>query len=545
MVHSYYLIPLLVPLLFLKGNFAQSFLEPVERWTGRIAARPWCAVVFVGLTSLIVCAGVTLTAGVPVPKIGDEFGYRLQGDTFAHWRVTNPTPPLWEHFETIHEIMRPTYTAKYPPAQGVALAMGELLGQPIIGAWATTALACSAIVWMLMAWVPARWAIAGGLIAAFHPQVIEWSQDYWGGSIAMGGGALLIGAASRIARSLRVRDAILLGLALAILVNSRPFEGFVLSVLVLAALALVLIKKQSAPLPAILLHLFLPLLVVAALTSVQIGYYNWRVTGKPMLMPYVVYDQTYGIAPAFIFEKPMKEPEFRNPQIREFQEQWFQTFASQRRSPVALLRATMAKLFELARGFLWSGLIVVALLGLPGALARNHSLWIPFGVGILFIATLLLETWMLPHYAAAATGLLLILVTQSLARLHVWHWGARPAGRNLVRGLAILCLISFFQLGLKMRSADRTGWNYRRQAILNRLRQDTGRTIVIVRYRPDHNPNREWVYNDADIEHSKVIFARDMGPVENKEIIDFMHDRRPLILDADEPDPEPRPYTGS
>jgi len=122
---------------------------------------------------------------------------------------------------------------------------------------------------------------------------------------------------------------------------------------------------------------------------------------------------------------------------------------------------------------------------------------------------------------------------QSLAQLHRWRWGARPAGKNLVRGLAILCLISFSLLGLKMRGADRTGWNYRRQAILNRLRQEPGKTLVIVRYPPHHNPNREWVYNEADIENAKVILARDMGPDENKAIIDFMHDRKPLFLDAD------------
>jgi len=186
MFQSYYLLPLLLPLLFLKGDFAQWLFKPLGRWLDAIGARPWRAVVFVGIASLLVCAGLTLATGVPVPKVEDEFGYLLQGDTFAHWRVTNPTPPFWEHFETLHEIMRPTYTAKFPPAQGVALAAGQLLGLPIIGVWATAALACAAICWMLMAWAPTRWAIAGGLLAAFHPQVIEWSQDYWGGAVAMG-----------------------------------------------------------------------------------------------------------------------------------------------------------------------------------------------------------------------------------------------------------------------------------------------------------------------------------------------------------------------
>ena len=43
------------------------------------------------------------------------------------------------------------------------------------------------------------------------------------------GGVLLLGALRRVVCRPRVRDAVLMGLGLAVLANSRPFEGLVVS----------------------------------------------------------------------------------------------------------------------------------------------------------------------------------------------------------------------------------------------------------------------------------------------------------------------------
>ena len=121
----------------------------------------------------------------------DEFSYLLAADTFAHGRLTNPTPPFPEHFETPHVLVRPTYMSKYPPGQGIALAIGQLFTtQPIIGVWLSSAAAAAAIYWMLLGFIPAPWSLLGGLAAAIHPQMLAWSQTYWGRSVAVLGSAL-------------------------------------------------------------------------------------------------------------------------------------------------------------------------------------------------------------------------------------------------------------------------------------------------------------------------------------------------------------------
>jgi hypothetical protein len=188
--------------------------------------------------------------------------------------------------------------------------------------------------------------------------------------------------------------------------------------------------------------------------------------------------------------------------------------------------------------------MVVALLALPWVVERDRWSWLALFIGFFFVIALLLGTWVFPHYAAPAAGLFFVLVLLSMRRLHAWHLGTWRVGKSLVRGLMILFVISLFQVGAKMARVDRTRWYFQRQSILDKLAREPFKSLVIVRYAPTHNPNREWVYNAADIPDAKVILAREMGP-QDKELLDHYSDRKAWVLYPDEATPRLEPYPGS
>jgi hypothetical protein len=544
MFKVYFLLPILIPFALIKRDLSMGMCHRLGRWLGWLAEGRARAVMVTGLFALALSAGFSLTCGIPAPQVHDEFGYLLLGDTFAHGRVTNPTPAAADHFESVHIFVRPTYTAKYPPAQGVALALGEKLGMPIIGVWIATALACAAVCWMLQAWMPPRWALAGGLMAALHPQVIEWSQNYWGGEVAMAGGALLIGGFRRLMDGPRARDAVWMALGLGVLADSRPFEGFVLGAFAMVALVAWLLRQRRTGAGMIFRQVILPMAAVLAVFCGQILYYNWRVTGHPLEMPYVLHERLYGIAPLFVFGSPKPEPVYHHVEIRRLQEEYLAYYQGQRASAAALARATWTKFWTLGEGYAWSGLLLVALAGFPWALRRDRRARIAFLMLGFFVMAEMLCTWVFTHYAAPAFGLFLVLVMLSMRRLNAWRAGSRRVGRNLVRGLALLFAVSVFPVWAKMHAAEPGRWYVKRQAIVDGLNREPGKSLLIVKYELGHNPNREWVYNGGDLAGAKVILARDMGEAENREMIAQYPGRTVLEIDADAAEPKVEPYTG-
>ena len=224
--------------------------------------------------------------------------------------------------------------SKQFPAQGLALAAGRVLaGHPFWGVWFSVGLMCAALCWMLQGWMPPTWALLGGLLAVLRLGTFSfggssdlaafssWGNSYWGGAVAATGGALVLGALPRLKRSTRTRHALLLGLGLAILAASRPYEGLSLALGVAVALAAGL-RTRKLPAGVSLRHVAAPLLLVLVPAAGALGYYFWRVTGSPGRVPYGVYQRVYDPVPIFPWQAPGAIPEYRHPVMKKFFLDW-------------------------------------------------------------------------------------------------------------------------------------------------------------------------------------------------------------------------------
>jgi len=83
-----------------------------------------------------------------------------------------------------------------------------------------------------------------------------------------------------------------------------------------------------------------------------------------------------------------------------------------------------------------------------------------------------------------------------------------------------------------------------RANVLAQLKSLPGEQLAIVRYSANHALLApDWVDNEADIDREKVVWARDMGPEQNQELLRYYKDRHVWLIEPDETPPKVLPYS--
>jgi len=494
----------------------------------RFLSRPKTALLFVFLTSLLISAGIS-SGKKPVPRIHDEFSYLLAADTFANGRITNPPHPFWKHFESFHIIQQPTYASKYPPGQGLFLAAGQLLkGRPIAGSWLCTALACAAICWMLQACIPLRWALAGGMLSTFHPLILMWGQKYYGGSLAVLGGALLFGALYRLMKRPAAGTSLIMALGLLFLATSRPFEGFLTAIIAAIVLLAWMVKQSQFSMRRLSQLIIIPLALASICLVSALAFYNWKITGSATRFPYQVHEERYSPTPLFVWS-PARNVKPSLPHIENFHQTWSFGIYEKQQSRKEYLHAIVlkSKIFFVEM-FVFP--LSILLTTLPWAL-RNHLTRLAVAtVSIMLLIHVTCVTFFQAFYLAPVMPLIILILIQCARYWRVNFW------ENHSQGTVFLCGFSLLYFGLSLSliyeylSDPTTPTRYQlalsRSRVIEQLKQRPQKDLIFVKYPEDHDFHFDWVYNRADIDGAEVIWAHDLGELDNQRLIQYYPDRQ-------------------
>ncbi|HTD44789.1 MAG TPA: hypothetical protein VK687_11430, partial [Bryobacteraceae bacterium] len=206
--------------------------------------------------------------------------------------------------------------------------------------------------------------------------------------------------------------------------------------------------------------------------------------------------------------------------------------------PVDFVEYLTFRLQEYWRFFLGPALTVPLIL-LPRVWKRRRILFAGLAGAL---AAVLLEGAASPHYLAPATAVIVAILVECCRHLNASR--VRTVRVRILPLLpAVMALVLVLRIGAQTAGLPYTqklnfqSWCCRVEGNLNKARIATALWripsdhLVFVKTKTDEMNLFQWIYNDADIDHSRIVWARDLGAGRNQQLQAYFAARQVWLVD--------------
>lgn len=458
----------------------------------------------------------------------DEAAYLFQADMFSRLRWAAPSPPIPEFFEQMYVLVTPVYAAKYPPGHALMLAPAMMLGVPGLAVVVLNGLT-GALTFALARRLAGVWvALLTWLLFVLAPNTLRFRVSYFSEVTTSAMWVVAWWALVRWRERREARWLLLVAAATGWGAITRPLTMAVFAVPV----AVVVLRdvRQHA-----LWRQFAAAVGVGALVLLVLPIWSRGTLGSVRRTPLAVYTAQY---------LPFDVPGYTLPRAtgtRKLPPDMQQTAAFLREiktqqvtdPPLALLVARARELFTSVWGNWRMILFPAFLVGVVIAPAAGL-------VALATSALLLLVYLMQAHtpdwtvYYAETVPVLAFVTAAGFAWIASRVTRDTAAGGARVALAMLLVSLSVTALGARTLSLWRGAQT--RNAMAQRTFHEQvaslpgARTMVFVRYAPDHRISYSLIMNSADLATAPSWIVHDRG-ADDLRLMRAAPDRKPWLYD--------------
>ncbi|VAX42087.1 hypothetical protein MNBD_PLANCTO02-1748 [hydrothermal vent metagenome] len=423
-----------------------TFQEGASSEKMQTTARTWLLVMIVGMTSFIMSArigadplpgagGAVFLSDLP-PAFHDEFSYRFQAETFLAGRFSYPSHATHsELFNQMHVVNEGRFASRYFPGTGLWIVPFQAMGHPYLGYWLAGAFSAMLLFWAGRELGGDGIGFVAGMLLALSPGVALFSNLLLAHHPTLLGLMLFLFSFLRLMRTGNKKYALFAGVGLGFAMICRPMTaagfGFPFGVWFFWSL----IKKQNAiknqeaffvqstmQKTWLVVAMGIPIVIAGALLLIQ----NRAITGRLLLSPYQVYNDTYTPRHVYGFNNVVRGKQHLAPKMIKKYDTWAKNLTpslaweNQKKRALASLQWTL-------------GLVPLMMAGLYFIVTWNRQ---STPRKLIFSAIIMLHVVHIPywfvgimnwHYVFETAPLWLLIfagVTSQLA--HRWQQSHRP-----------------------------------------------------------------------------------------------------------------------